>query len=154
MKKHIHTDGGLLDYDYITDDIYIGTNQCCMAGLSEVLKKEGITADISLEDTRLDHPFGVSMYVWLPTKDLTAPSFDQLMFGVRALTELVRQKRKVYVHCKNGHGRATTLVAAYLIFKDNTPDEAIRRIKEKRPDVHLQDSQYQTLVDFSKQKLS
>ena len=32
-----------LEYDHITDGIYIGTNQCCQTHFDERLKKEGIT---------------------------------------------------------------------------------------------------------------
>ena len=38
---HIHPKTPTLEYNYITDGIYIGTNQCCVMGLAEVLKKEG-----------------------------------------------------------------------------------------------------------------
>lgn len=145
---HIHRDGDPLDYNEITDGIYVGTNQCCAAGLSEVLKKEEVSADISLEDVRIDQPFGVAMYVWLPTRDKTPPSHDQLSLGVGALEEMVRQKRKVYVHCKNGHGRAPTLVAAYVITHGKTPEEAVAFIKEKRPSIHLEKSQVEMLAVF------
>src|SRR3989344_6982646 len=129
-NDHKHVPNGPLDYNYITDGIYIGTKQCCALGLSEVLKKDGITVDISLEDIRLDHPFGVAMYVWLPTPDHIPPTLDQLTFGVQALKEAARQKRKVYVHCKNGHGRASTLVAAYFISLGKTVDESVEIIKK------------------------
>ncbi|PIR82587.1 hypothetical protein COU20_01325 [Candidatus Kaiserbacteria bacterium CG10_big_fil_rev_8_21_14_0_10_59_10] len=149
-ETHDHREGGTLDYNYIADGMYIGTNQCCALGLSEVLKKEGVTVDISLEDVRLDHPFGVAMYVWLPTPDHTPPTADQLSFGVAALKEAVRQKRKVYVHCKNGHGRASTMVSAYFISLGKTVEEAIGIIKRGRPTIHLQDSQREMLEEFSR----
>jgi protein-tyrosine phosphatase len=148
MNSHIHKPGDPLDYNYITDGIFIGTNQCCSMGLSEVLKKEGITADISLEDVRIDNPFGVEMYTWLPTKDHTPPSPDQLAVGISNIGKFVSQKRKVYVHCKNGHGRATTLVAAYLISTGKTPEEAIAIVKKGRPTMHLQDAQQEALDKF------
>ncbi|MBI2612322.1 dual specificity protein phosphatase family protein [Candidatus Kaiserbacteria bacterium] len=152
--EHEHKAGGPLDYNYIADGIYAGTNQCCALGLAEVLKKEGITADISLEDVSLDHPYGVSMYAWIPTADDTPPTQDQLMFGVRTLEEIIKQKRKVYVHCKNGHGRTTTLVSAYLIYRGATPEKAISLVKAKRLTVHLQDSQRQALEEFAASVLS
>lgn len=147
--EHKHKTNGPLDYNYITDGIYAGTNQCCAIGLSEVLKKEGITADISLEDIRLDHPFGVEAYLWLPTRDNTPPSPDQLRLGVQTLVKLVRQGRKVYVHCKNGHGRTSTLLAAYFISNGKSLDEAIDLIKKGRPGIHLQDSQKKALINLS-----
>ena len=148
-KERAHDPNEPLDYDYIGDGIFIGTDQCCAIGLSEVLKREGITADISLEDVRVDHPFGVDMYLWLPTKDGAPPSQDQLSLGVHALEKMSGERRKVYVHCKNGHGRATTLVGAYFIAQGKTSTEAFAFIKSKRPDVHLKDAQTKALENYA-----
>jgi len=139
-----------LEYNYITDGIYIGTNQCCQIHFDEKLKEEGITADISLEEERIDTPFGIEFYIWIPIKNHTAPTQDQLDFGVSTLEKLVSLKKKVYVHCQNGHGRAPTLIAAYLIKKGKGVDEAIEFIKSKRPAIHLEEMQKQALVEWSK----
>ena len=139
-----------IDYSYITDGIYIGTNQCCQTHFEEKLLKEGITADISLEEERVDAPFGVKFYLWLPVKDQTSPNADQLELGVSTLEKLVAMKKKIYVHCKNGHGRAPTLVAAYLIRKGKNPEEAEAFIKSKRATIHLQDVQRAALRDFNR----
>ncbi len=134
-----------IDYSYIDDGIYIGTNQCCKVHFDAVLAEEGITADISLEESRIDQPFGVDFYIWLPTEDHEPPSPDQLQLGVSSLSTLVSGGRKIYVHCKNGHGRAPTLVAAYFIHKGMSADEAESLIKAKRPSIHLQESQREAL---------
>ncbi len=147
---HEHIRNGQLDYNYITDGIYMGSNQCCVLGLAEVLKKEGITVDISLEEIRVDQPFGVEAYLWLPTPDHTPPTQDQLMLGAMTLVTLVKQGKKVYVHCKNGHGRATTLVTAYLLMTGKTLEDSVNIIKEHRPTIHLQDSQLSFLDEFQK----
>jgi protein-tyrosine phosphatase len=139
-----------LDFNYITDGIYIGTNQCCQTHFAENLIEDGVSADISLEEERIDAPFGVDFYVWIPVKDHSAPTPDQLEFGVLALEKFVMMGKKVYVHCKNGHGRAPTLVAAYLIKKGKTPEEAEAFIKIKRPPIHLEDVQREALRNFSK----
>lgn len=150
METHIHKAGEWVDYNLITDGIYVGTNQCCQMGLSDVLKKEGITADISLEEERLDQPFGVESYLWLPTKDHTPPSDSQLELGVLTLERLTAQGMKVYVHCKNGHGRAPTLVAAYLIKKGMTFEEAEKLLKKGRPETHILPNQQAALKKFER----
>jgi hypothetical protein len=139
-----------LDYSYITDGIYIGTNQCCQTHFDERLKKEGIEADISLEENHVDAPFGVTFYIWMPVKNSTAPTQEQLHFGVSILEKFVNMKKKMYVHCKNGHGRAPTLVAAYLIKKGKSVDEAIATIKAKRPFIHIENGQRDSLEEFSR----
>lgn len=146
--RHIHPENSVLDYNHIIDSIYIGTNQCCVMGLGDVLKKEGITADVSLEESRLDAPFGVEMYVWIPVIDEQAPSDNQLAFGSESIERLVALGKKVYVHCKNGHGRAPTMVAAYLIRKKYTPKDAIKLIASKRLNVHLHPPQQHALERY------
>lgn len=142
----------LLEYNYIIDGIYIGTNQCCQGHFDKKLKQEGIEADISLEEEQVDTPFGVQFYVWIPVKNRTAPTSEQLNFGVATIEKLVGMKKKIYVHCQNGHGRAPTIVAAYLIKKGKSVDEAIEFIKTKRPSIHLEEAQKDFLKNFFKNK--
>ena len=141
---------GSLDYNYITDGIYIGTNQCCQTHFDEKLKSEGIRADMSLEEDRVDAPFGVEFYVWIPIVNHAAPTSDQFKFGIAVIEKWIDLGKKMYIHCKNGHGRAPTMVAAYLIKKGKLVDEAISLIASKRPSMHLEDVQKAALVEFSK----
>lgn len=143
-----------LEYNHITDGIYVGTNQCCQTHFDKKLKQEGIEADISLEEERVDAPFGVEFYAWIPIKNHAAPTHDQLDFGVATIEKLVNMKKKIYVHCQNGHGRAPTMVAAYLIKKGKSVDEAIEFIKTKRSSIHLEEEQKEALSEFSKNKLN
>ncbi len=149
MPKHSE-----LDYNQITPEIFIGTNACCTTHFEEELIGKGIVADISLESERLDTPKGVKFFLWLPTKDGHAPSHEALRVGVAALAELVKLKKKIYVHCKNGHGRAPTLVAAYLMTQGKTLKEALALLKLKRPIVHPNQEQISALHEFAKKALN
>ncbi len=140
-----------LEYNYITDGIYIGNNQCCQTHFDEKLKQENIEADVSLEEERVDTPFGVQFYIWIPIKNHTTPTQEQLDFGVSVLEKLVSMKKKIYVHCQNGHGRAPTLVAAYFIKQGKSPNEAIAFLKAKRPTMHLEETQTRALYGVKKQ---
>ncbi len=144
-----HLFKNILNYNHIVDGIYIGTNQCCQTHFDELLLKAGISADISLEEERVDAPFGVNFFIWIPVKNYLSPTSEQLDFGVNALEKLLAMQQKVYVHCQNGHGRAPTLVAAYLIKKGKTVEEAIALIKSKRPSVHMDEAQKQALQNFA-----
>src|SRR3989338_2065750 len=117
------------EYSRITQYIYIGTNLCCQTHFKKSLLRKGLKADISLEEKKLDQPYGVDYYLWLPTKDHNAPSLKQLEIGTAFLTELHKQKIKTYVHCERGHGRAPTLVAAYLLTTGMNIDQALALIK-------------------------
>ncbi len=133
------------DYDQITDEIFIGTNMCCHYGFAKELLAKGIRADISLEKDRIDAPDGVDYFLWLPTEDHAPPSPKHLELGVRALDFFVKNKIKVYLHCKNGHGRAPTLVAAYLVSTGMSVNEAVSFIKQKRTNVHLNEAQIKAI---------
>lgn len=105
---------------------------------------------MSLEAEEIDSPFGVDFFTWIPVNDHTPPTMDQLEFGVSTLTKLIQMNKKIYVHCKHGHGRAPTMVAAYFISEGAEVSEAVARIKEKRPVIHLEESQVKALGEFKK----
>ena len=139
-----------LDFNYITDGIYIGTNQCCQTHFDEKLQKEGIEVDFSLEENRVDAPFGVKFYIWIPIKNHEAPTLEQLDCTSAILEKFVNLGKKIYLHCKNGHGRAPTVMAAYLIKKGKTLKEAIKLIKKQRSAIHLEELQLQALTNYEK----
>ena len=140
------------EYSEITPDIFLGTNMCCQVHFDEELSKKGVTADISLEEERLDAPFGVESFLWLPTKDDRPPNPSQLQVGVDTIASLIKNGEKVYVHCKFGHGRSPTLVAAYLISQGKSVEDALSIIKEQRPSIHLDPSQIKALEAFQEQQ--
>ena len=138
------------EYSQITEYIYIGTNMCCVDHFKKLLGL-GIKAGIDLEEERTEKPKGIETYVWLPTVDHTAPSDLHLNIGVDTLTHLVNAGVKTYLHCKNGHGRSPTLVAAYFIKeKGMSLKGAVRLIQSKRPEIHLREVQRQALENFAR----
>lgn len=150
-KTNIVGHGGTVPFEYnqITDQIYIGTNMCCQIDFDKELLAKGISADLSLEKESLDSPFGVDFFVWIPIADYSAPTMDQLDFAVSTIDKLVSMNKKIYVHCKNGHGRAPTIVAAYFISKGYTVENALQKIRDKRPAIHLSDPQINALKDYA-----
>lgn len=139
----------VFEYDEIDEGVIIGTNACCEIDFNKKLLENGVDADISLEAERVDQPYGVKTYLWLPTVDHTPPSRENIDLGVDALDTIISQGRKVYIHCKNGHGRAPTFYAAYLILKRGmTADDAVTHIMAKRPTAHIEESQLAFLKDL------
>ncbi len=137
------------EYSKITDQIYIGTNQCCVAHFKKNLIQRGIHADISLEEKRIDAPFGAKYYLWMPVRDHAAPNPRQFEAGTRFLDELIRSGEKVYVHCRRGHGRAPALVAAYLaLYGHLSPEKAFQLIRQRRPAVHPNARQMSAVKKF------
>ena len=153
-------DSHKFDYSQITDQIYIGSDFCkggvCLLH-GEEFKKLGIQIEINLSQENNELPpkdMGVG-YVWLPVADGYAPSLAQLSIGTSVMHEAINAGKKVYIHCRNGHGRSPTLIAAYLIrHKKMSLEEALKLIYEKRPESHVEDSQLKGLENFSRDSLS
>jgi len=142
--KHIK-----LSYNKIEELLYAGNNMCCQTHFEEELLSKGISADISLEQERLDNPQGVKYFFWLPWKEDTAPTLELINLALKVLDNLINGNIKTYVHCKNGHGRTTTFLASYFIRKRGiSVDEALALVKEKRPSGHLNEVQRAFLREF------
>ena len=149
--EHMHIK---MSYNQITDLIYAGNNLCCQTHFEMELLSKGITADISLEAERLDNPRGVKYFFWFPWEEDTAPSNELIDLAMKVLDNTIESGIKVYIHCKNGHGRTSTFLASYFIYKYKTSaEEALKRIFEKRPSGHLNEIQKEFLVNYAERHL-
>src|SRR3989344_9445490 len=125
----------ILEYSEITENIYLGSDLCsprvCKLHEPE-FRKLGVTVEISLTAELKDTPTNnVALYSWIPVKDEEAPSVDQLDLGSEIINKAVIQGRKIYIHCRLGHGRSPTMLAAYLIrFQNMTVASALDFIRE------------------------
>ncbi len=138
-------------YDRITSEIYVGTNLCCEAHFAK-LKQLGFEADLDLEAEKIERPpVKFKNYLRLPVKDHRAPSASQLWRGTAFINRFVGRGKKIYVHCKNGHGRSPTMVAAYLIrYRSMSVAQAINYVKARRRGMHLRKVQLQALRKWAK----
>jgi dual specificity MAP kinase phosphatase len=143
-----HSEHPPFEYSVITENIYLGTNGCCVSHFEKSLVDMGVHADISLEEERLDAAQGAEYFLWLPTKDQTAPSMGALRTGTHTMKELIETGEKVYVHCRNGHGRGPSLVVAYFILMGDDFEIAHAKVKAKRDVIHLNDEQVERLKEF------
>ena len=139
-----------IQYSRITTYLCVGTNLCCTVH-AQALKKLGVSVDIDLEYQHADalEVSRMEMTLFLPTRDGHAPTQSQLVAGVALMEAALAAQKRVYVHCKNGHGRAPTLVAAYLMARGMSPEEAVAFIKRRRSVVHLNREQWAALRKFA-----
>lgn len=144
MEKHEVT-----NYSQIDDSVFLGSSFCCQTHFDEGLLAKGVTTDISMQSERMDAAAGVKAFLWLPVLDNYAPTDYQLRLGVQAMDSAIRHRQKVYVHCRNGHGRGPTMAMAYYISKGKTFEEAHELVSSKRPEVHLSELQVEALKDFA-----
>lgn len=145
----------IVQFNQINDLIYLGTNLCCTAiPHVKVLLDLGIKADIDLEEERQEQTPNIDTYLWLPVKDHEAPTQEQLDTGVAVINSLVKNQKKIYIHCKNGHGRSSTLLAAYFISQEMEVNKAIEKVKSKRPEIHIREAQIEALTKFKQRTMS
>ncbi len=139
-------DHAVMDVSRITDQIYVGTNACCQMHYATLLVRRGITHDLSLEGERVDAPYGVDSYLWLPTPDHTAPTNMSFRLGLNYIDTAIRNGGKVFIHCTNGHGRAPTMAAAWFVKEGMGVDDAISILREGRPEIHIEPAQRRALA--------
>lgn len=147
-------DDHIFDYTKITEDIYIGSD-LCKGGVcpihGEEFKELGVKVEINLSAERNEKPPDfIDSYTWIPVVDGYSPTQSDLDVGTYLMKRAIDEGKTVYVHCKNGHGRSPTMVAAYLIrYEGYTPEEAEKMIEEKRPEVHIEENQKKELRKFT-----
>jgi len=78
----------------------------------------------------------------------------QLLAGSSVMHAALSAGKKVYIHCRNGHGRSPALVAAYLMrYRGMSIEDAAQTIKLKRPESHLEKVQIEALTGFANSQL-
>lgn len=152
-------DGHEFDYSIVNERVVIGSD-LCKGGVCKIHGEEfktlGVAFELNLsqENNELPPKDMETGYLWLPVVDGHAPSQTQLDIGTAAMEAAIKDGKKVYVHCRNGHGRSPTVVIAYLVrFGGMTLDEARSLVQERRPEVHIEESQEKALREFSQRWL-
>jgi dual specificity MAP kinase phosphatase len=141
----------LTEYSQISDTLFVGTNLCCQDHASR-LHELGAQVDISLEAERVDLAHGFESSIWMPVEDHQAPTMCQLDIGTAAIVEAEARGYRVYLHCKNGHGRSPTMAIAFYIRKGMSLEEAEAVVRKGRPEINPTAAQYERLKEFEKKR--
>ena len=100
------------------------------------LRNKGIKALVCLNKERpLDDKHVRELgfeYLFLPVKDFTAPTQDNIIEFVRFAQDMIGHNMPVTVCCGAGIGRTGTMLAAYLVSLCSSPEEALKEIEAKR----------------------
>jgi atypical dual specificity phosphatase len=87
-----------------------------------------------------------------PLEDMEAPTQDQLDRCVSAIERATERGMGVAVHCGAGLGRTGTVLAAYLVAKGQTANNAIARIRRLRPGSIETDEQAAAVELYARRK--
>jgi len=95
------------------------------------LTEQGVTVSVNLRGDRADD-FGdrpPEAALWVPTPDRSMPGVDGLMMIVGFLGAVVREGRRVVIHCRDGNSRAPLTALAWLTTTGMSYDEAMDALR-------------------------
>ena len=139
-----------LNWNVIRPDLIVGSCPRKVADLMVLQKNTGATALLSLqhdeclEKQEIDYPrhvhYGQRLGLTLarvPMRDFNVDDQRRgLPDAVRALSRLLQQGCRVYVHCTAGLNRAPLVVSAYLLLVEGLSQDAIFELwQHTRPNV-------------------
>jgi dual specificity MAP kinase phosphatase len=132
----------------ITAHLFLG-GQYNLRGLKR-LKQLGITSIVNLRETSIyqqAHHEGFN-YLHLPTLDNTPPTLADLIKGAEFVDNEIKNKGKVYIHCRQGLGRGPSMAIAYLLKIGTTYEDAFTLVKSVRPFIHPRPAQIARLKEL------
>lgn len=132
IYRHI-TGLPFLAHSEITPSLYLG-GQYYPHALNNI-KKIGITAIVSMRERPISELQGFQNIkkLHLQTKDLQAPSIENLLKGIAFIQKEIAAGGKIYVHCHLGEGRGPSMVIAYLMSTGMLYEDALALVKKIRP---------------------
>lgn len=133
----------------ITENIFLG-GQYNRRGLRK-LKEMGISAIVNMQikpalDCQTNHT--TIHYLHLPTIDNTPSRLKDLVTGTEFIEQELAQGGKVYIHCRQGIGRAPSMLIAYLLKNGSTYEEAYWFVKKVRVFISLKTNQVARLKEL------
>lgn len=100
------------------------------------LPTDWFNRNYEVKNTKLkkNNNFNSINYFHLYVEDYKSPSINELDKVIIYIENEIKAGRKVLVHCAAGKGRTGTILAAYMLKKDNlSPQESIKKIRKIRP---------------------
>jgi len=100
----------------------------------DALKRVGVTRLLTLLECPLDCQTELAergmAATHMPIEDMAAPDLDQAQSLCRHIDRWLHEREVVAVHCRAGHGRTGTALAAWRIWHGESAPEAIEGIRQ------------------------
>lgn len=154
-------------FSYITDKLILGALPLHEYGHLQQLTNEKVGAILSIvEDFELKpfifHPVNKTewqehtiTYKQINVRDNTGLTNAEIKDGINFISNNINLGKKVYVHCKSGHGRSASVVLCYMLvnkYKDNVTGgniiDTYKNLRELRKEVHLNNYQMKSICNF------
>jgi atypical dual specificity phosphatase len=119
------------------------------------LRQQGIEVLMSLTEDRPRRDWAEEANLLVfhePMEDMEAPPLEQLERCVSAILKANAKKMGVAVHCGAGLGRTGVVLAAYLVAKGMSAQNAVARVRRLRPGSIETDEQAEAVEHFARRK--
>jgi protein tyrosine phosphatase (PTP) superfamily phosphohydrolase (DUF442 family) len=122
-----------MEISKILDGLYHGTYP--LAPDYDVLADLGIRLIINMQANQGPVVSSPIPNFWIRTNDnpITRIPIYDLARGAVAASQLLDKNERVFVHCRQGRHRSSAMVAAILITRGLTAEDAVKLIKKQRP---------------------
>lgn len=147
----------LVNFSYVLDEEVAGLAHPDTLGdvpsALEELQRHGIHTLISLDEygisPALAQEHGIH-YLHQPIPDFHPPTPAAADNVVKFMQERRDAGDRIALHCRGGYGRTGTLIACYLISRGMSAEDAIERVRRRRPGSIETAGQEDFLVQFER----
>ena len=135
------------DYSNITDNIIISGEY--VENDIFTIQKLGVKCVIDMRsensfDTSLFESIGIN-YFNIPVDNYYAPELDQIDNAIEYINSNISVDNKILIHCKEGVGRSSLIIIAYLVTTGLDLFESIKLVQSNRWGANLNNIQFQKL---------
>ena len=135
------------DYSNITDNIIISGEY--VENDFFTIQKLGVKCVIDMRsensfDKSLFESIGIN-YFNIPVDNYYAPELDQIDNAIEYINSNISVDSKILIHCKEGVGRSSLIIIAYLVTTGLDLFESIKLVQSNRWGANLNNIQFQKL---------